>query len=153
MAAKIIRLTHKITIQLHLVAESCTICSFSSRWPIRKLLDIPSYIQTTPLEFPIIFGSVKALRGCAVQYKIEVWVDGTHSAVAYKGIQSSIPRYRQLQNGKWMGYSPSGSTITLQWPYTSISVTSGLISGPTLNFAFLFLIQNSLTLPPPTSTL
>jgi len=27
MAAKLSRLTHKIAIQLHLVAESCTICS------------------------------------------------------------------------------------------------------------------------------
>jgi hypothetical protein len=29
VAAKLIRLTHKIAIQLHLVAESCTICSSS----------------------------------------------------------------------------------------------------------------------------
>jgi hypothetical protein len=43
MAAKFTRLTHKIGIQLHLVAESCTICSSRSRWPVRKLLDIPSY--------------------------------------------------------------------------------------------------------------
>jgi hypothetical protein len=28
MAAKLTRLTHKIAIQLHLVAQSCTICSF-----------------------------------------------------------------------------------------------------------------------------
>jgi hypothetical protein len=31
MAAKFTRLTHKIAIQLHLVAESCTICSSRSR--------------------------------------------------------------------------------------------------------------------------
>jgi len=30
MAAKFIRLTHKIAIQLHLVAQSCTICSYRS---------------------------------------------------------------------------------------------------------------------------
>jgi hypothetical protein len=30
MAAKLTRLTHKIEIQLHLVAESCTICSCRS---------------------------------------------------------------------------------------------------------------------------
>jgi len=29
MAAKLTRLTHKIMIQLHLVAKSCTICSSS----------------------------------------------------------------------------------------------------------------------------
>jgi hypothetical protein len=40
---KLTRLTHKIATQLHLVAESCTICSFRSRRPVRKLLDTPSY--------------------------------------------------------------------------------------------------------------
>jgi hypothetical protein len=44
MAGKLIILTHKIAIQLHLVTESCTICSFRSRMPVRKLLDTPSYI-------------------------------------------------------------------------------------------------------------
>jgi hypothetical protein len=44
MAAKLIRLTHKIAIQLHLMSESCTIWSSPSRRPIRKLLDTPSYI-------------------------------------------------------------------------------------------------------------
>jgi hypothetical protein len=39
MMAKLTRLTHKIAIQLHLVAESCTICSSRSRWPVWKLLD------------------------------------------------------------------------------------------------------------------
>jgi hypothetical protein len=43
MAAKVSRLTHKIAIQLHPVAESCTICSSRSRRPVRKLLDIASY--------------------------------------------------------------------------------------------------------------
>jgi hypothetical protein len=44
MASKLTRLTHKIAIQLHLVAESCTICSSRSRRPVRKLLDTPSYL-------------------------------------------------------------------------------------------------------------
>jgi hypothetical protein len=43
MEAKLTRLTHKIAIQLHLVAESCTICSSHSRRPVRKLLDTHSY--------------------------------------------------------------------------------------------------------------
>jgi hypothetical protein len=34
MAAKLVRLTHKTVIQLHLVAETCTICSSCSRWPV-----------------------------------------------------------------------------------------------------------------------
>jgi hypothetical protein len=32
MVAKLTRLAHKIAIQLHLVAKSCTICSSRSRW-------------------------------------------------------------------------------------------------------------------------
>jgi hypothetical protein len=43
MAAKLTRLTHKIAIQLHLVAESFTVCSSRARWPVRKLLGTPSY--------------------------------------------------------------------------------------------------------------
>jgi len=39
-------MTHKVAIQLHLVADSCTICSSRSRYPVRKLLDTPSYIKT-----------------------------------------------------------------------------------------------------------
>jgi hypothetical protein len=41
MAAKVTKMTHKIAIQLHLVAQSCTICSSRSRGPVRKLLDTP----------------------------------------------------------------------------------------------------------------
>jgi len=43
MAAKLTRLTHKMAIQLQLVAEGCIICSSHFRRPVRKLLDTPSY--------------------------------------------------------------------------------------------------------------
>jgi hypothetical protein len=43
MAVKLTRLTHKIAIQLQLLAESCTTCSSRSRRPVRKLLDTSSY--------------------------------------------------------------------------------------------------------------
>jgi hypothetical protein len=43
MAAKLTRLTHKIAMQLHLVAESFTICNSRSWRPVRKLLNTPSY--------------------------------------------------------------------------------------------------------------
>jgi hypothetical protein len=46
IAAKLTRLTHKIAIQLHLVAESCTICNSRSRTPVRKFLDTLSYAFT-----------------------------------------------------------------------------------------------------------
>jgi hypothetical protein len=53
MAAKFTRLTDRIAIQLHLVAESRTICSFRSRRPVRKLLvtkkvNCPCELSTTP---------------------------------------------------------------------------------------------------------
>jgi len=44
MAAKLTRMTHRIVTQLHLVAESYTICSSSPMRPFRKLLDITSYV-------------------------------------------------------------------------------------------------------------
>jgi hypothetical protein len=43
MTIKLTRLTHKIAIQLHLVADSCTICNSHCRRSVRKLLDTPSY--------------------------------------------------------------------------------------------------------------
>jgi hypothetical protein len=46
MAAKLTILTHKIAIQLHVVAESCTICCSRSRRPVQKLSDTPSYVVT-----------------------------------------------------------------------------------------------------------
>jgi len=45
MAIKLIRLTHKIAIQLYLVTESCSIFSSRSRWLFRKLLDTQSYVS------------------------------------------------------------------------------------------------------------
>jgi len=42
VAEELTRLTHKMAIQLHLVAESYTICSCRSRRPVRKVLDTPS---------------------------------------------------------------------------------------------------------------
>jgi hypothetical protein len=45
MAAKLTTLTHKIAIQLQLVAETCTICSSRSRRPVRERLDTPSSLS------------------------------------------------------------------------------------------------------------
>jgi len=47
MAAQLTRLTHKVVIQLHPVAQNCTICSSRSRRPVRKLLDTPSCYHDT----------------------------------------------------------------------------------------------------------
>jgi hypothetical protein len=51
MEAELTRLTHKTATQLHLVAESCTICSSRSKRPVRKLLDTSSY--KTPMDIPL----------------------------------------------------------------------------------------------------
>jgi len=42
MAAELTRMIHKIAIQLHLVAESYTICISRSSQPVRKLLGTTS---------------------------------------------------------------------------------------------------------------
>jgi hypothetical protein len=47
MVAKLNRLTHKIAIQLHLEAESCTrAVQFSLQVPVQKLLDTPLHVTT-----------------------------------------------------------------------------------------------------------
>jgi len=43
MVTKLTRLTHKLAIQLYVVAESSIICSSRFRKPVRKLLDTPWY--------------------------------------------------------------------------------------------------------------
>jgi hypothetical protein len=50
MVAKLTRLTHKIAIQLHLVAESCTICSSRSRRPVRDFWIHPRKLQKKLLK-------------------------------------------------------------------------------------------------------
>jgi hypothetical protein len=73
MAAKLTRLTHKIAIQVHLVAQSCTICSFRSWRPVRKLLDTHSY--TTKLTEAVMWltrmqGSMKVVWFHFSQYPV-----------------------------------------------------------------------------------
>jgi hypothetical protein len=54
MVAKLTRLTNKIAIQLHLVAESCTICSSRSMRPVRKLLDTPSRARVRERDLSLL---------------------------------------------------------------------------------------------------
>jgi hypothetical protein len=69
MAAKLTRMTYKIAIQLHLVAESSTICSYRSGRPVRKLLDTLSYpkvynIVSTQSQSSLLYSSSSYSRGC-----------------------------------------------------------------------------------------
>jgi hypothetical protein len=57
-AAKLTRLTHKIAIKLHLVAQSCIICSSCSRRPVRK-----------PLEYSLKHLNLERLRGWEILHK------------------------------------------------------------------------------------
>jgi len=56
MATKLPILTHKIAIQLHLVAESSTFCSSRSWRPVRILLVTPSYSVTLDLMKVLFVG-------------------------------------------------------------------------------------------------
>jgi hypothetical protein len=58
MAAKLTRLTHKIAIQIHLVAKCCNICSSRFRRTVRELLDTHSY----DLQLVSVSCSVKRLK-------------------------------------------------------------------------------------------
>jgi hypothetical protein len=71
MAAKLTRLTHKIAIQLHLVAENFNICSSRSRWPVRKLLDTPSYFSVSLVRGvrAIFFNITNANTWAVPQYR------------------------------------------------------------------------------------
>jgi hypothetical protein len=102
MAAKLTRLTHKIPIQLYLVAESCTICSSCSRRPVRKLLDTHSYICKTKNSIQVnIFISIlqQHLISQDVSF-LEVLLPKLH-----KNSYMSYARYmhRQSQNF-WFNY-------------------------------------------------
>jgi len=65
MATKVTRLTHKIALQLHLVAESCAICSSCSKRPVRKLLDTSSLVL-------VLFYKCKKKKSI-VLYECETW--------------------------------------------------------------------------------
>jgi hypothetical protein len=91
MAAKLTRLTHKIVIQQHLVAESCTICSSRSRRPTSSYL---IYLWDTTC-MPLNRGATRPMMGAGVpQYSSYTtgWTTGVwFSAGVGKGYFSSSP--------------------------------------------------------------
>jgi hypothetical protein len=98
MAAKLIRLTHKIAIQLYLVAESCTTCSSRSRRPVRRLLDTPSYKESRVVPVSK-HRAMKAYRGMVVglhPFLTSVLYRGEWSA-SRPGRLTPIPESRKEQ--------------------------------------------------------
>jgi hypothetical protein len=103
MATKLTRLTHKIVIQLQLVAENCTICSSLSRRQVRKILHTPSYSTLYPLNWWMNSLSVRIpVREQYVQFSCQYtltrrsqWPRGLRhvlsSAVRTLGLRGWIP--------------------------------------------------------------
>jgi hypothetical protein len=101
MAANLTRLTHKITIQLHLVAESCTICSSRSKRPVRKLLDTPSYTLSS------LYVSVQ--KG-----KVAIWIillgeldAGIYCSYAVEVLKEVIHFLNMIESADWMVGRPA----------------------------------------------
>jgi hypothetical protein len=90
MAVNLTRPTHKIAIQLHLVAESCTICSSHSRRPVRKLLSTPSYgviTQTTTVTAYWFPSSHKQSK-----VKVTLFLTSHHAMETYSRSVGIVPR-------------------------------------------------------------
>jgi hypothetical protein len=72
MVVKLTRLTHKIVIQVHLVSESCTICSSRSSQPVWKLFGCTpvyySYFHTAGISLSVYMGRImwvqRKIHGC-----------------------------------------------------------------------------------------
>jgi hypothetical protein len=58
MEAKLTRLSHKIAIQLHLMVETCRICSSRRRRSVRKLLDTHSYFIKCDTGIKTLFAAI-----------------------------------------------------------------------------------------------
>jgi hypothetical protein len=108
MAAKLTRLTHRIAIQLHLVAESCTICSSRFKRPVRKLLDTPLYAEAAPnnetknrtlwfsgsyhvLRVDSIFGWKTFQSDCFVHYSDSSCIFGNSSTLMCVRFSVGVP--------------------------------------------------------------
>jgi hypothetical protein len=99
MAAKLTRLTHKIAIQLHLAAESCTICSSRSRRPVRKLLNTPSYVITvigisslTTIKVILFYAGISALGKKAGIFELPSYIESHGRIVSTRAMYSGGPR-------------------------------------------------------------
>jgi hypothetical protein len=95
MTAKLTRLTHKIAIQLHLVAESCTIFSSVFRQPVRKLLDTPSYSNSAKVWTIGVLG-------------FDSWRRGLGTTVSRTGSGAYAASYPICTEGSFPGVKAAG---------------------------------------------
>jgi hypothetical protein len=111
MAAELTRLTYKKAIQPHLVAESCTICSSSSRRSVRKLLDTPSYRgmmleANTSLQNTVIINSWLLWAGTTTQASYATWLNCLLTTIGAFVLQSP-PDPRTAGQGPMKGFVTS----------------------------------------------
>jgi hypothetical protein len=90
MAAELTRLTHKIAIQLYLVAESCTICSYRSMRPVHRTL------------FVIKNHAMKTYKGVELPiHALLTWALGGEWSTSR--LSRFTPRERQTVATGWVG--------------------------------------------------
>jgi hypothetical protein len=141
MAAELTKLTHKITIQLHLVTESCTIYSSRSRRPVQKVLDTPSYVQFSDVwtrfvnvKLPLYFNWAPHHEGILGnggewsasrpgRFTSRDKAPGTHWIGGWVGSRAGLDamRNRKLpssyRDSKYKSSSPQPSTVPLSYPW------------------------------------
>jgi hypothetical protein len=98
VAAELTRLTHKIAIQLHLVAESCTIRSSRSRRPVRKLLDTPSYFLYIYI-FPSYYWESVI---CSVGFRMACKLSHISAVIAYELVVIHEHLHICIRPKKWL---------------------------------------------------
>jgi hypothetical protein len=113
MAAKLTRLTHKVTTQLYLVAESSTICSSRARRPVRKRLDTPSYILLTQWIL-WIKNAHKISQSCFSYSEIVFSVVNIHCTKYCRWVYQKVSGLAAWsENCKWYGSLPLGAVVSL----------------------------------------
>jgi hypothetical protein len=127
MAAKLTRLTHKIAIQLRLVVDNCTICSFRSRWPVREIWIhsrislLPQYVfiawcltkhrDNFTLLHLVPFSLVSSIyesRDSSVGIALGYGLDDQGPRVRFQAWAGNFSLHHRVQNG-------SGAHPPIQW--------------------------------------
>jgi hypothetical protein len=131
MVSKLSRLTHKVELRLHLVAESFTICSSRSRRTVWKLLDTHSYITDVlifcVLHWPLysfivdvswlaewLLASLEDLCSIELDYNL-IFRRSPGRERSYEYVEEVVADHRQgvvLQVGCWAGnQTPLSPTV------------------------------------------